>query len=155
MHARPTTITHITAHDIRFPTSRTKAGSDAMNASSDYSAAYVILHTDSADHLQGHGLTFTNGRGNEMCVEAIKALCERFVIGRTLESITENFGAYWHEMVASDCQLRWLGPGGLLIFRRFILGQKAERRPIAQIKQQPGQTRGLLRASISLPQLRQ
>ena len=110
MPHKPATITHISTHDIRFPTSRTQAGSDAMNASANYSAAYVILHTDSGDALQGHGLTFTNGRGNEMCVEAIKALCERFVIGRTLESITANFGAYWHEVVASDCQLRWIGP---------------------------------------------
>ena len=32
--------------DIRFPTSRSLDGSDAMNAAPDYSAAYVVLHTD-------------------------------------------------------------------------------------------------------------
>ncbi len=105
-----TTITRISAHDVRFPTSKTKDGSDAMNASSDYSAAYLVLHTDSPDGLEGHGLTFTNGRGNELCLEAAKALCDLFVTGRTLESIVENFGAYWHEIVAGDCQLRWVGP---------------------------------------------
>lgn len=104
------TITHATVHDIRFPTSKTQDGSDAMNAASDYSAAYVILHTDSPDGLQGHGLTFTGGRGNELCVQAAKALADLFVNGRSLESITSNFGAYWHELVAGDCQLRWVGP---------------------------------------------
>ena len=105
-----TTITHISVHDIRFPTSKTQDGSDAMNAAGDYSAAYVILHTDSPNGLQGHGLTFTNGRGSELCLDAVKALCKLFVTGRTLEGITENFGAYWHEMVNADCQLRWVGP---------------------------------------------
>ena len=103
-----TTITNVRVHDIRFPTSRNKDGSDAMNASGDHSATYVILETDSA--LSGHGLTFTIGRGNDLCAEAVKALAKLFVIGRTLESITENFGAYWHEIVAGDCQLRWVGP---------------------------------------------
>ena len=103
-----TTITNVRVHDIRFPTSRNKDGSDAMNASGDHSATYEILETDSA--LSGHGLTFTIGRGNDLCAEAVKALAKLFVIGRTLESITENFGAYWHEIVAGDCQLRWVGP---------------------------------------------
>ena len=61
------TITSIEARDIRFPTSRQKIGSDAMNPDPDYSAAYVILKT-SREGLEGHGLTFTIGRGNELCV---------------------------------------------------------------------------------------
>ncbi|EPJ92947.1 mandelate racemase/muconate lactonizing enzyme [Pseudomonas psychrophila] len=81
-----------------------------MNSTSDYSATYVTLHTDSDDGLQGHGLTFTIGRGNDLCVAAVKELAKLFVTGRTLESITSNFGAYWHEIVAGDCQLRWVGP---------------------------------------------
>ncbi|MDR3439219.1 L-fuconate dehydratase [Telmatospirillum sp.] len=103
-----TTITKVNVRDIRFPTSRSLDGSDAMNATSDYSATYVTLETDSP--LTGHGLTFTIGRGNDLCVEAVKSLAKLFVIGRTLEDITANFGAYWHEVVAGDCQLRWVGP---------------------------------------------
>ena len=105
-----TLITQVAVRDIRFPTSKSMDGSDAMNSTSDYSATYVTLHTDSDDGLQGHGLTFTIGRGNDLCVEAVKALARLFVTGRTLESITDNFGAYWHEIVAGDCQLRWVGP---------------------------------------------
>ena len=105
-----TLITRVAVRDIRFPTSRSMDGSDAMNSTSDYSATYVTLHTDSDDGLQGHGLTFTIGRGNDLCVAAVKELAKLFVTGRTLESITSNFGAYWHEIVAGDCQLRWVGP---------------------------------------------
>ena len=105
-----TLITQVAVRDIRFPTSKSMDGSDAMNSTSDYSATYVTLHTDSDDGLQGHGLSFTIGRGNDLCVEAVKALAKLFVTGRTLESITDNFGAYWHEIVAGDCQLRWVGP---------------------------------------------
>jgi L-fuconate dehydratase len=102
-------INSISVKDIRFPTSRTLDGSDAMNAAPDYSAAYVVLHTDSNQGLEGHGLTFTIGRGNEICVAAIKAL-QHFVIGRTLGELTENMGAFWREITTSDSQLRWLGP---------------------------------------------
>lgn len=105
-----TLITQVAVRDIRFPTSRSMDGSDAMNSTSDYSATYVTLHTDSGDGLEGHGLTFTIGRGNDLCVAAVKELAKLFVTGRTLESITGNFGAYWHEIVAGDCQLRWVGP---------------------------------------------
>lgn len=104
----PITITGVTARDIRFPTSRTLAGSDAMNRDPDYSAAYAILHTDDPQGLEGHGLTFTIGRGNEICVAAIQALAP-LVIGKTLESFTEDMGAFWH-MITGDSQLRWIGP---------------------------------------------
>src|SRR3990170_2162073 len=92
--------------DLRFPTSRTNAGTDAMHADPDYSAAYVVLKTD-AD-LEGHGFTFTIGRGNEICVEAIRAF-RPLVVGRTLEEITDEPAAFWRSL-ASDSQLRWLGP---------------------------------------------
>ncbi|KAF1027157.1 MAG: L-fuconate dehydratase [Burkholderia plantarii] len=105
-----TTLVDIRVRDIRFPTSRSMDGSDAMNGNSDYSATYVTLITDAGNGIEGHGLTFTIGRGNELCVEAVKSLAKLFVIGRTLEDITANFGAYWHELVAGDCQLRWVGP---------------------------------------------
>ncbi len=102
------TITDVTAIDVRFPTSRTLAGSDAMNPSPDYSAAYVILKTDSPDGHEGHGLTFTIGRGNELCVAAVHAL-RPFIQGKALESITADMGAFWRA-ITGDSQLRWLGP---------------------------------------------
>src|ERR671931_321220 len=100
----PLTITDVVARDIRFPTSRALDGSDAMNRDPDYSAAYVVLRTDSAAGLEGHGLTFTIGRGNEVCVAAINAL-KPLVLGRTLESFTANMGAFWR-MITGDSQLR-------------------------------------------------
>src|ERR671929_1266765 len=102
----PITITEAIARDIRFPTSRDLSGSDAMNEAPDYSAAYVILKTNT--DLEGHGMTFTIGRGNELCVAAINALTP-LVLGRTLESFAENMGAFWRHMT-SDSQLRWVGP---------------------------------------------
>ena len=102
-----TTITSVTTHDVRFPTSRAHDGSDAMNPDPDYSAAYVVLGTD-RDGLEGHGLTFTIGRGNELCVAAIEALAP-FVRGLTLEAIVADMGAFWRRLVG-DTQLRWVGP---------------------------------------------
>lgn len=101
------TIINVVVHDIRFPTSRTLAGSDAMHPDPDYSAAYVVLETDVAG-LAGHGLTFTIGRGNEICVQAVEAL-KHFVLGRTLASLTADLGGFW-EQITSDGQLRWIGP---------------------------------------------
>ncbi len=102
----PTTITGIEVFDIRFPTSRQHIGSDAMNPDPDYSAAYCILRTDSA--FEGHGLTFTIGRGNELCAAAVQSLSP-LVMGRTLESFTEDMAGFWR-MITGDSQLRWLGP---------------------------------------------
>jgi L-fuconate dehydratase len=103
----PLQITQLSVRDIRFPTSRSLDGSDAMNAAPDYSATYVVLHTN--EGLEGHGLTFTIGRGNEICVAAVRAL-EHFVVGKSLAQITENMGAFWREITSGDSQLRWLGP---------------------------------------------
>jgi len=105
---RSATITRVEVRDVRFPTSRGLDGSDAMNADPDYSATYVILHTDAADGLQGHGLTFTIGRGNELCVAAVRALTP-IVLGLSLDEIAADMGAFWHRMVG-DSQLRWVGP---------------------------------------------
>jgi len=99
-------ITGVKTLDIRFPTSRSLDGSDAMNADPDYSAAYVILSTDTG--LEGHGLTFTIGRGNEVCCSVIEALGS-LLGGKTLESITSDMGTFWH-LMTGDSQLRWLGP---------------------------------------------
>lgn len=83
-------------------------GSDAMNPDPDYSAAYVVLETDRADGSAGHGMTFTIGRGNELCVAAIQALAP-LVVGRTLESFTGDMGGFWRH-ITGDSQLRWVGP---------------------------------------------
>ncbi|MDY1007173.1 MULTISPECIES: L-fuconate dehydratase [unclassified Sphingomonas] len=102
-----TTITGLRIRDVRFPTSLSLDGSDAMNPDPDYSAAYVVLETDTAG-LEGHGLTFTIGRGNEICVAAIGALRER-VIGLDLDWIAADAGRFWRH-VTNDSQLRWIGP---------------------------------------------
>ncbi len=104
----PTTITHIDVRDIRFPTSGTLNGSDAMNPDPDYSAAYAILVTDRPGGLAGHGLTFTIGRGTEVVAAGIHALAP-LLVGRTLESCTADMGAFWRH-ITGDSHLRWIGP---------------------------------------------
>ncbi|MGH7056591.1 MAG: L-fuconate dehydratase [Acetobacteraceae bacterium] len=103
----PRKITRIIAHDVRFPTSRQLDGSDAMNPAPDYSAAFALIETDGGGPI-GHGLTFTIGRGNEVCAKAIDSLAP-LVVGRTLEEITLDMGAFWHGL-AGESQLRWIGP---------------------------------------------
>jgi L-fuconate dehydratase len=93
--------------DVRFPTARQLDGSDAMNADPNYSAAYVVLETDRKG-LEGHGLTFTTGRGNEVCCAAIEAL-RHLVIGLDLDWIREDIGRFWRH-ITGDSQLRWIGP---------------------------------------------
>jgi L-fuconate dehydratase len=102
------TITGLTVRDIRTPTSRSRAGSDAMHTDPDYSAAYVVLATDARDGLAGHGLTFTIGRGTEVCVAAVNALAP-LVVGQSLETITADMGGFWRRLTG-ESQLRWIGP---------------------------------------------
>ena len=102
----PARVTHCTVHDIRFPTSRSLDGSDAMNKAPDYSAAYVVLHVD--DGADGHGMTFTIGRGNEICCAAIVAVAD-LLIGREIEGLFADMGATW-KLITGDSQLRWTGP---------------------------------------------
>ncbi len=131
-----TTITHVTALDIRFPTSRSLDGSDAMNAAPDYSATYVILETDSPQRLSGHGLAFTIGRGNEICVAAVASL-SHLVVGRTLDDIVADMGAFWRRLT-SDSQLRWIGPekgvihlaAGAIVNALWDLWAKSEGKPV-------------------------
>jgi len=103
-----TRIVRAVTYDVRFPTSRSGAGSDAMNPDPDYSAAYVALETDDPGGLAGHGLTFTIGRGTEVCVAAIEALAPH-VVGATVEELVADLGGMWRRLV-TDSQLRWLGP---------------------------------------------
>ena len=99
-------ITGLEIVDLRFPTSLTSDGTDAVHKDPDYSAAYVILHTDGG--LEGHGFTFTIGRGNEVCAEAIRAFTP-LVVGRDVDEIFAAPAAFWRSL-AGDSQLRWLGP---------------------------------------------
>ena len=92
---------------MRFPTSRYADGSDAMNSDPDYSAAYVVLETDQAG-LEGCGMTFTIGRGNDLCVAAIDLLLAR-VVGKKLDSIANDMAGFWRD-ITGDSHLRWLGP---------------------------------------------
>jgi len=130
------TITDIITKDIRFPTSRSLDGSDAMNPDPDYSAAYVILKTDHPTGLEGHGLTFTIGRGNELCVAAIQTL-SYLIIGKTLDSFTTDMAGFWR-MITGDSQLRWIGPEkgvihmatGALVNAVWDLYAKTENKPL-------------------------
>jgi L-fuconate dehydratase len=102
---RPLMITGADVHDVRFPTAAAGDGSDAINRG-DYSAAYVELRTDAG--VTGCGLTFTNGRGNEIACAAIRALAHH-VVGHTVEELAADQVAFWRSLTA-DVQLRWLGP---------------------------------------------
>src|SRR5262245_26510411 len=99
-------ITDLSVLDLRFPTSVDQVGSDAVHTDPDYSAAYVVLKTDLG--FEGHGLTFTIGRGNDVCAAAIEAY-RHLVVGRELNEITSDLGGFWHSL-AGESQLRWLGP---------------------------------------------
>jgi L-fuconate dehydratase len=130
-----TTLTGLRVEDIRFPTSLSLDGSDAMNPDPDYSSAYVILETDNPA-LQGHGLTFTIGRGNEICCAAINAL-SNLVVGLKLDWIAEDMGRFWRH-ITSDSQLRWIGPDkgaihlatGAVVNAVWDLWAKSEGKPV-------------------------
>jgi L-fuconate dehydratase len=98
-------VARVSVRDVRFPTSLERDGSDALNQG-DYSATYVTLATE--DGLEGHGLTFTNGRGNELCVAAVEALSGH-VAGRDLDPLPDGMRGLVRDLTR-DPQLRWLGP---------------------------------------------
>ena len=129
----PLTITGVTIRDIRFPTSRDLDGSDAMNPDPDYSAVYVTLETDG--ELSGHGLTFTIGRGNELCARAVEALVP-FVEGKTMESIAADMAGFWRE-ITGDSQLRWVGPDKGVIHMATAAVVNAVWDLFAKIEQKP------------------
>ncbi|HKO18689.1 MAG TPA: L-fuconate dehydratase [Acidobacteriaceae bacterium] len=127
-------ITGVRVLDVRFPTSLGNIGSDAVNKDPDYSAAYCIFETDT--ELEGHGLTFTLGRGNEIVVEAVKYLA-KCAVGRPLDSITQDLCAF-SRLMTDDSQFRWLGPekgviqvaAGAVINAIWDLWAKAEGKPV-------------------------
>ncbi|WP_371483790.1 enolase C-terminal domain-like protein [Kitasatospora sp. NBC_00315] len=108
MSGRTARIVAVDTHDIRFPTSRELAGSDAMNPDPDYSAAYLVLRTDAGDGIEGHGFTFTIGRGNDVQVAAVEAL-RAHVLGRPVAELCADPGSLYRDLTG-DSQLRWLGP---------------------------------------------
>ncbi len=122
--------------DVRFPTSRELDGSDAMNPDPDYSAAYLVLRTDSPDELAGHGFTFTIGRGNDVQVAAIEAL-RSHVVGRSVDELCADPGLVSRSLVG-DSQLRWLGPEkgvmhmaiGAVVNAVWDLAAKRQRKPL-------------------------
>lgn len=130
-----TTITALHIDDIRFPTSAKLDGSDAMNPDPDYSAAYVTLETDNPA-LRGYGLTFTIGRGNELCCAAISSL-RHLIVGSTLEDITTDMGTFWRK-ITGDSQLRWVGPDkgvmhlatGAVVNAVWDLWARSEQKPL-------------------------
>lgn len=132
-----TRITDLETFDLRFPTSDSLDGSDAMNPDPDYSAAYVILKTDS-EH-EGHGLTFTIGRGNDICVAAISAM-KHLLVGIELDWIREDMGRFWRH-ITGDSQLRWIGPDkgamhlatGAVVNAVWDLWAKEANRPVWQL----------------------
>ncbi len=132
-----TRITNIRTHDLRFPTSDSLDGSDAMNPDPDYSAAYIVLETDGPH--EGHGLTFTIGRGNEICIAAIEAL-GALVIGLEMDWITADMGRFWRH-ITGDSQLRWIGPDkgaihlatGAVVNAVWDLWAKEARKPVWQL----------------------
>ena len=101
-------IIAVETDDVRFPTSRSLDGSDAMNPDPDYSAAYVRIVTDASDGHEGHGFVFTIGRGNDVQVAAVRSLAP-FVLGNDVEELLADLGGFWRRLV-HDSHLRWLGP---------------------------------------------
>jgi L-fuconate dehydratase len=103
-----TKIREIETHDVRFPTSRTLAGSDAMHPDPDYSAAYAIVRLDDPAAPEGHGLAFTIGRGNEIVVAAMESL-KPLIVGRDADEVFADMGGLARRLT-NDGQLRWIGP---------------------------------------------
>lgn len=131
-------ITAVDTYDVRFPTSRELDGSDAMNPDPDYSAAYVVLRTSDGGH-EGHGFTFTIGRGNDVQVAAIEAL-RPHVVGRPVAELCADPGSLYHDLIG-DSQLRWLGPEkgvmhmaiGAVVNAVWDLAAKQEGKPLWQL----------------------
>jgi len=58
--------------------------------------AYVVISVQGLQ-VQGHGLTFTEGRGTEVVVSAIQALLP-ILVGKPLVKICTDFGTFWHSL---------------------------------------------------------
>ena len=80
-----------------------------MNPDPDYSAAYVILRTDAGDGLEGHGFTFTIGRGNEVVRGGRRRAPAAGPRAVDVRRVAADMGGFWRQLVG-DSQLRWIGP---------------------------------------------
>ena len=100
-------VLKVITRDIRFPTSKENLGTDAVHVDCDYSAAYVTIETDDKN-LSGIGLTFTIGKGNDLCCKSIDYFKE-FIEGKEITDIEKNISTIW-EKVTNHSQLRWVGP---------------------------------------------
>ncbi|HET7125913.1 MAG TPA: enolase C-terminal domain-like protein [Lysobacter sp.] len=105
---RAARIVALEVQDIRFPTSRGRIGSDAMNHDPDYSAVYITLRTDDPSGLAGHALVFTIGRGNEVQAAAVRTL-RTLVERRGVAEVLDDLGGFARSLTG-DSHLRWLGP---------------------------------------------
>ena len=130
-------ITGFETADVRFPTSRHRDGSDAMNPFPDYSAAYLTLTTASGE--TGYGFAFTVGRGNDVQLAAIEAL-RPLIVGRDVDELLAGMGAFGRTLTG-DSQLRWLGPekgaihmaAGAVINAAWDLRARREGKPLWQL----------------------
>jgi len=102
-----TKIIKFTVEDVRFPTSKDLTGSDAIHIDPDYSATYVKALTDDPQ-LQGYGIAFTIGKGNDIVADCIKHFFYIFE-NMDLDNLEDNIGNLWFKCV-DHSQLRWLGP---------------------------------------------
>ena len=100
-------VTNIVAQDIRFPTSKENLGTDAVHVDCDYSATYVTIETED-NNLIGIGLTFTIGKGNDLCCKSIDYFKE-FIIEKEVTEIERDILLIW-EKITNHSQLRWVGP---------------------------------------------
>ena len=105
-------ITHVEVSDVRFHTSLTADGSDAMNKDGDHSGTYVQVFTDGeltqGTPLSGHGVTFTIGRGNDLVAECARQI-SRNLVGLDVAEMAADMGGTYSRFT-QDCQMRWLGP---------------------------------------------
>lgn len=100
-----TMITEIRTRDARFPL-KLGEGVDAVHTACDYSYAVTELHTDQG--IQGIGLAFTLGAGNDLVCQAIDFIAKNLK-GQEIETLMADFGN-WSQKIAEHPQFRWLGP---------------------------------------------
>ena len=100
-------IREISVRDVRFPTSLDNLGTDAVHVDCDYSATYVVIST-SDPNLTGYGISFTIGKGNDLCVKALDHFIPLFE-GRDISEIERDMHHFWRQCT-NHSQLRWVGP---------------------------------------------
>lgn len=100
-----TYITAISTQDRRFALGE-GVGTDSIHQTPQYSYAVCILKT--ATTIEGVGLAFTLGAGNDLVCRAIDYLAQPLV-GLDIEGLMADFGSMYRRMADSP-SLRWLGP---------------------------------------------